>query len=440
LKESGINQMKSIEIRQSGPLKGTIRIQGSKNSSLALLAAACLAEQPVTLLGIPDIFDIRVIGEILKDIGVDIQRNITNELRIDPMGIMTGELDHKKTSAYRASYYFIGALLAKQKKVSIGYPGGDDFVSRPIDQHIKLFKALGATVQFFDDYYVVEAGQLTGADIYFDVITSGATINAMLAAVLASGTTVLRNAALDPEVVDTANLLNMMGASIRGAGTNTIRIEGVSELRGCTYSVIPDRLIAGAFLMAAGATKGCITVEGIIPEHLHSCLLKLKEIGMQFETREQSITAYGDVPLRATRVRTAMYPGFATDLQQPLTSVLLHAAGKSIITDKVYPKRFNHVYQLTRMGASIEVRAGSAFIQGQKPLHGTIVHASDVRAGVCLILAGLTAEGTTTITGVDHIERGYDNVIETFRSLGARMDLFDGLPADHQLLPPVKRI
>lgn len=418
--------MKWIEVTHSAPLRGTIRIQGSKNSSLALLAASCLADEPVTLCGIPDIFDIRVIEQLMSNIGAVVKRMPGGELIIDPRTIVTGQLDKENTSAYRASYYFVGALLAKFRKVCIGYPGGDDFVSRPIDQHIKLFKAMGAKIVFFEDYYVVEADKLKGADIFFDVITSGASINAMLAAVLAKGTTILRNAALDPEVVDTANLLNQMGAQIRGAGTSTIRIDGVDQLGGCTYSVIPDRLIAGSFLMAAGATKGCITVEGVIPEHLNSFLLKLKEIGLGIETKEHSVTAYGDVRLKATRVRTAMYPGFATDLQQPLTAVLLHASGRSIISDKVYPQRFNHIQQLLRMGAQIDLRGGTAFIQGNQPLHGSMVHASDIRAGVCLAFAGMTAEGKTMITGVEHIERGYEHFIQAFCSLGSNMKLCYG--------------
>jgi UDP-N-acetylglucosamine 1-carboxyvinyltransferase len=255
----------------------------------------------------------------------------------------------------------------------------------------------------------------------------GGTINAMLAAAKAEGVTELRNAAKDPEVVDTANFLNQMGARIFGAGTDTIRIEGVKELSGCTYHVIPDRLIAGAFLMSAGVSRGIVTVEDVIPEHLGSAISKLREIGLEVETKDNSITAYGDVRLKATRVRTGMYPAFATDLQQPLTSLLLMAPGRSIITEKVYTARFNHVPQLKRMGAKIDIRRGSAFIQGGSMLTGAFVHASDVRAGTCLIMAGLIAEGTTKITGVEHIERGYENVIGLFRQLGADLTYRDDL-------------
>jgi UDP-N-acetylglucosamine 1-carboxyvinyltransferase len=417
--------MKWIEVKRSEPLAGTVRIPGSKNSSLALLAAACLADEPVRLKGIPNILDFRVIQDMTAEIGARMTREDNGDLVVDPRSIHTGELCTNKTSAYRASYYFVGALLAKHGKVTIGYPGGDDFVSRPIDQHFKALKALGASVTMHEKHYTVEAGKLTGATIAFDMITSGATIHAMLAAVLADGETVLRQAARDPEVVDTAQLLVAMGAKISGAGTDTIRIKGVSQLSGCTYTVIPDRLIAGAFLMSAGMNGGIVKVEDVIPQHLDSCLSKLREIGMQIETTDSSITAYGPDRIRATRVRTGMYPAFATDLQQPLTALLLLAQGRSIVSDKVFPMRFSHVPQLRRLGAEIDVRSGSAFIQGGRPLKGGLVHATDVRAGTCLIMAGLAAEGTTVITGIEHIERGYDNVIGLFRSLGANVTLME---------------
>lgn len=417
--------MRRIEVLNCGPLHGKVTVPGSKNSSLALVAAACMADEPVVLHGIPNILDVRVIEDICREIGVSIVRGTDGEVIIDPRKLHMAGLSIEKTGAFRASYYFVGALLAKTGRVTIGYPGGDNFVSRPIDQHHKVFTTLGAKVELHDEHYVVEAAKLKGGTIFFDMITSGATINAILAAALAEGTTVLRNAASDPEVVDTANLLNQMGAKIRGAGTETIRIEGVKKLGGCVYTVIPDRLIAGAFLMAAGMTGGTVTVDEVIPEHLGSCVAKLKEIGLQIEVGDKSITACGDVKLRPTRVRTGMYPSFATDLQQPLSSLLLLASGRSIITDKIYPERFNHVPQLKRMGAHIEIKKGSAFIQGGQPLKGDYVHASDVRAGTSLILAGLAAEGKTIITGVEHIERGYEDVIGLFNSLGAKLSFHE---------------
>ncbi|MDF2837025.1 MAG: UDP-N-acetylglucosamine 1-carboxyvinyltransferase, partial [Paenibacillus sp.] len=337
--------MKYIQTDCSGPLKGTVHIPGAKNSSLAILAAACLADDIVTLEGIPPIDDVRVIASISREIGADFKRE-NGQIIIDPRWIHSAEIAPSKASSYRASYYYAGALLSKFGKVAIGYPGGDDFVSRPIDQHIKAFQALGAQVRFYKDYYEVEAAELKGANIYFDTVTSGATINAMLAAARAKGRTHLHNAARDPEVVDTAAFLNRLGAKIYGAGTDRIRIDGVPYLNGGSHAVIPDRLIAGAFLMAAGLRGGQVTVMNVIPEHLGSCLAKLEEVGLYIERGDQHITAYGTGTLRATRVRTGMYPGFATDLQQPMTALLLQAGGKSIMTDRVYPGRFAHVPQL----------------------------------------------------------------------------------------------
>ncbi|WP_274650343.1 UDP-N-acetylglucosamine 1-carboxyvinyltransferase [Paenibacillus humicola] len=415
--------MNMIRVERSEPLYGSVRIPGSKNSSLALLAAACLADEPVVLHGIPDIADLRVIYELGADLGLRVDAGAKGTVAIDPRPIGHAILDPAKSSSFRSAYYFIGSLLAKFGKVSLGYPGGDDFLHRPMDQHIKALKMMGASFTFFDRHYTVEANELKGTTIYFDVITSGATINVMLAAVRAKGTTVLLNAARDPEVTDTANFLNQMGAKITGAGTDQIRIEGVTALKGCAYTVIPDRLIAGAFLMSAGVSGGSVTVQDIVPEHLTSCLAKLREIGLELEADEHSITAYSSGHLRATRVRTAMYPGFATDLQQPLTALLTQAPGKSIVSDRIYPSRFKHVSQLIRMGADIKVRSGVAFIKGGGRLHGAYVHASDVRAGICLILAGLCAEGTTTISGVQHIDRGYEDVVGSFRMLGAKIRL-----------------
>lgn len=290
---------------------------------------------------------------------------------------------------------------------------------------MKVFQALGAEVRLYPEYFTVEAAELRGADIYFDTITSGATINAILAAVRAKGNTRLYNAAVDPEVVDTAMFLNRLGAKIYGAGTNQIRIEGVPYLNGGTHQVIPDRLIAGAFLMAAGLHGGQITVADVIPEHLRACLTKLEEIGMDVEYGDNHITASSYCSLRATRIRAGMYPAFPTDLQQPMTALLLQARGTSIVADRVYPKRFAHVAQLRRLGADIELRKDSAFIRGGLPMKGGWVHATDVRAGICLLYAGLIAEGTTNITGFQHIERGYEDVVGSLRAIGAKVEVRD---------------
>ncbi|AFH61873.1 UDP-N-acetylglucosamine 1-carboxyvinyltransferase [Paenibacillus caseinilyticus] len=418
--------MNYFEVEAAGRLHGEVRIPGSKNSSLALLAAACLADGIVTLEGIPEIDDVKVIGRIARDIGLSMQWTAQGELVLDPRYIHSAVIDPGKASSFRASYYFAGALLAKFGRVTVGFPGGDDFTSRPIDQHLKAFQALGAKVYAGEESYTVEAASLRGADIYFDTITSGATINAMLAAARARGTTNLYHAAVDPEVVDTAAFLNALGAKVYGAGTDRIRIVGVPYLDGGRHAVIPDRLIAGAFLMAAGMTGGVVTVRDVIPEHLGSCIAKLGEAGLELECRESSITAYGTEGVRAVRVRAAMYPGFATDLQQPMTALLTQAKGKSLVTDHVFPNRFNHVPQLRRLGAEIEVRGETAFIRGGRPLTGGWVHATDVRAGTCLILAGLAAEGVTRITGTEHIQRGYADVLGSFRALGAKITLQTG--------------
>lgn len=417
--------MRYIQVEQSGPLNGIVTVPGSKNSSLALLAAACLADEPLRLEGIPDIEDVKVIEGIAQDIGMKLQRLEDGSIELDPRYIHSAVIDPGKASAFRASYYFAGALLTKFGRVTIGFPGGDNFTSRPIDQHMKAFQALGAKVALFEDYYTVEAAELRGADIFFDTVTMGATINSMLAAVRARGRTTLYNAAVDPEVVDTASLLSQLGAKIYGAGTPCIRIEGVPYLNGGSHGVIPDRLIAGAFLMAAGIAGGHVTVKDVIPEHLGSCIAKLKDAGLGIEIGESSITAHCLGKVKATKVRAAMYPGFASDLQQPMTALLLQANGKSVVTETVFPKRFNHVPQLRRLGAVIEVRKESAVIRGGRPLIGDWVHATDVRAGTCLILAGLAAEGVTRITGVEHIERGYADVIGSFQSIGATISLME---------------
>ena len=417
--------MRWLEVNCSKPLKGKIKIPGSKNSSLALLPACCLADEPVCLSNIPDISDIKIVFKIMSEIGVKVEKH-GNTYMIDPRAIDTADIRPGLSSSFRAAYYFIGALLAKHHKVSIGYPGGDNFVSRPIDQHIKGFKALGAKIECFDRYYTVEAEKLTGAEIFFDVVTCGATVNIMLAAALADGRTTLYNAAKDPEVVDTAILLNKMGARIYGAGTDTIRIHGVSQLDGCSHSAAPDRLIAGSWLIAGGITGGTLTVADVIPEHLEACMAKLTETGLHFETKENSITVYGEGKIRPVRIRTGKFPMFESDFQQPVTVLLLKAAGRSIISDRIYPKRFNHCDQLNRMGADITVKNGVARINGRRQLTGTWVHAGDIRAGTALVLAGLMAEGTTRITGVEHIERGYEDIVRDFKLLGADISLLSG--------------
>lgn len=416
--------MRYLEVKHSAPLSGTVRVPGSKNSSLALIPACCLADEPIILKNVPYILDIKRVFEISKDIGLGIARKDDN-LILDPTRLRNAIIEPQKASSFRASYYFVGALLHKFKRVSIGYPGGDNFGYRPIDQHICGLKALGAKFSFFNNHYVVEAEELIGTEIIFEKLTFGGTINVMLAAVKAKGTTVLYNAARDPEVEDIANLLIKMGANIKGAGTDTIYIEGVNSLKSCIHTVIPDRLIAGAFLMAAGSTDGRITIEDVIPSHLTSCVQKLRECGLSLEIGESSITACVNNKLKGISVEAGMYPEFATDFQQPLTAMLIQAHGESVIVDKVYPGRFNHCRELNKLGANIEIHENKAIVQGKSFLVGDWVKATDVRAGICLILAGLSAEGTTYITGVEHIERGCENIVKEFTSLGADIILYD---------------
>ena len=430
--------MRWIEISSNNPLRGSVVIPGAKNSSLGLIPACCLSNDTIILKNIPNISDVGLVCSICEDIGLKVHKK-EDLLIIDPTEIHSAVIEPKKAASYRASYYFIGALLAKFKKVTIGYPGGDNFGSRPIDQHIKGLEALGAKFEFFNDYYTVEAENLIGAVIYLDVISSGATINVLLAAVLADGKTTLHNAARDPEVVDIAVFINKMGGNIKGAGTDIITIEGVKHLTGCIHAVIPDRLIAGSLLMSAGITGGEVTVRDIIPEHLLSCTAKLEEAGLYIETGDSYIRAVPHGRVNGVNVKAAMYPGFATDLQQPLTAMLTGAASHSVIIDTVYPGRFKHCVQLNRMGADIINRDGSIVIPGNRILKGAWVHASDVRAGICLILAGLVAEGTTCITGIEHIERGYVDIVDTFALLGGNIKMCeDGSLREEELYYSIK--
>lgn len=418
--------MRRFELGKS-VLNGTMGVPGAKNSVLALLAAAIMADDEVIISNVPDILDIKVIKEMYEQINVT-HRVINGNLHINSSEISTGIIDPKKSSQYRAGYYFIGALLQRFKRVRMGYPGGDNFGSRPIEQHIKGFKALGADVEFFDDYYEIfidENQDLVGEKIYFDVITSGATMNIMMAAVKAKGRTTLKNAARDPEVVDLSMMLCKMGARIKGAGTDTIVIDGVDSLKGCCHRVIPDRLIAGSLLIAAASTGGCVRVPDIIPEHLASVISKLEEAGLQFEIGEDYIENKRVDDISGIKVTTGMYPLYASDLQQPMTALLIGANADSQITETIYPNRFKHCHELNKLGAGIIVKEGRAVIPGRHKLKGARVEATDIRAGIALIIAGFSAEGKTIITGVEHIERGYPDVIKVFKELGGNIQYKD---------------
>ncbi len=409
--------MRYLEV-QRAKLHGVTSVQGAKNSALALLPACLLTDQTVHITNVPTISDIDVIASIFDDLGVMYERE-AHCWSIRAENISQQLISREKATKYRASYYFIGAAIARLRKLFIGLPGGDDFGNRPIDQHLKGLRALGVRITERNNGLWLECDRLVGTDIYFDVITSGATMNVIMAAVLARGETHLYNAARDPEVVDLCNLLNKMGAKIIGAGTDKIRIRGVDSLHGCTHSVIPDRLIAGTYVIAGIATDGDLRVEGIIPEHLSALTHKLLEMNAQFEVHDDAISIMGQQQLRATRVRTGMYPNFATDLQQPLTALMLRAAGKSIVTETVYPNRFSHVPQLMKMGAQFERKGVTTFLMGGSPLYGADVRATDVRAGFALLITALMADGTTRIYDIEHMERGFDDLLGKFNSLGA---------------------
>lgn len=400
------------------PLRGSVSISGAKNSAIALIPAAILAESEVVLDNLPHLSDVAVYAEILEELGATVSWD-GGQMRIDPSVIKSIPMPNGPVKKLRASYYMMGALLGRFKEATIGLPGGCNFEPRPIDQHIKGFEALGATVTNEHGSIHLYAKELRGAKIYLDVSSVGATINIMLAATRAKGSTIIENAAKEPEIIDVATLLNSMGAVIKGAGTETIRIEGVTELKGCRHSIIPDRIQAGTYMIAAAATRGDVLIDGVIPKHLEALTAKLLEMGVQVEELDESIRVIGRPEYTHVDVKALVYPGFPTDIQSPMTSLLTQADGVSVLSDFVYSNRFKHVPELVRMGAKIRVEGRSAIIEGS-PLNAAKVKAADLRAGAALVIAGLTVtEGITEVSGVELIDRGYDNLVTNLRSLGA---------------------
>ncbi|ANS76309.1 UDP-N-acetylglucosamine 1-carboxyvinyltransferase [Paenibacillus yonginensis] len=410
--------MEKLMIAGGRPLRGTVQISGAKNSAIALLPAAILAESEVTLDNLPQLSDVAVYTHILEELGAKVNWS-NNQIRIDPSEIKSIPMPNGPVKKLRASYYMMGALLGRFGEAVIGLPGGCNFEPRPIDQHIKGFEALGATVTNEHGAIHLHAKRLRGARIYLDVSSVGATINIMLAAARAEGATVIENAAKEPEIIDVATLLNAMGASIKGAGTETIRIEGVKEMHGCRHSIIPDRIQAGTYMIAAAATRGDVLIDNVIPKHLEALTAKLIEMGVQVEELDESIRVIGADSYGHVDVKALVYPGFPTDLQSPMTSLLTQCTGVSVLSDFVYSNRFKHVPELVRMGAKIRVEGRSAVIEGG-PLNAAKVSASDLRAGAALVIAGLTvSEGVTEVTGVEYIDRGYDHLVTNLRALGA---------------------
>lgn len=418
--------MKKIKIRGNRPLAGEITISGAKNSAVALIPAAILADSPVILEGVPDIQDVHSLIEILEIMGV--KTSFTNhQLTIDPTEIISIPMPTGKINSLRASYYFMGALLGKFGEAVVGLPGGCYLGPRPINLHVKGFEALGAEVtNEHGAMYLRSAKEgIQGTNIFLDMVSIGATVNIMLAAVKAKGKTTIENAAREPEIIDVANLLNKMGADIKGAGTDVIRINGVEKLHGTTHSIIPDRIEAGTYIAMAAAVGKGITVKNVLHEHLESFLAKLTEMGVNMDIGEDSIFVHEAKDLRPVNVKTYPYPGFATDLQQPITPLLLKAGGHSEVIDTIYEKRVNHIPELARMGAKASIEGNMMLLNGPATLQGAEVAASDLRAGACLVIAGLMAEGETTVSKVEYILRGYDHIVEKLTALGADIEMVE---------------
>ncbi|MCY7633877.1 UDP-N-acetylglucosamine 1-carboxyvinyltransferase [Bacillus safensis] len=411
--------MEKLNIAGGDPLRGIVHISGAKNSAVALIPATILADSPVTIEGLPHISDIDTLRDLLEEIGGKVTFE-KGEMVVNPVSMISMPLPNGKVKKLRASYYLMGAMLGRFKQAVIGLPGGCHLGPRPIDQHIKGFEALGAEVTNEQGAIYLRAEKLVGARIYLDVVSVGATINIMLAAVLAEGKTVIENAAKEPEIIDVTTLLASMGAKIKGAGTDVIRIEGVESLHGCKHSIIPDRIEAGTFLIAGAAMGDEVVLDNVIPTHLESITAKLREMGFTIETSNDQMLIVGrNEGLKPVDIKTLVYPGFPTDLQQPMTALLTKAKGTSVVTDTIYSARFKHIDELRRMGANMKVEGRSAIITGQTQLQGAKVKASDLRAGACLVVAGLMADGVTEITGLEHIDRGYSLLEKKLEGLGA---------------------
>ena len=414
--------MEKLVIKGGTRLQGQVTINGAKNAAVALLPATLLIDGVCTITNLPYISDVKISCKILEELGAKVTWNGNNEVTIDARNVCKSETPIDMTSKFRASYYLIGALLGRCKSAVVGLPGGCKLGARPIDQHIKGFEALGATVKISQGKIHTSAEKLVGTTIYLDKVSVGATINVMLASVLAEGTTIIENVAREPHVVDVANFLNTMGADIRGAGTNTIKIYGVSKLKGGnTYSVVPDQIEAGTFMLAAVATQGDITVNNCIPEHLDCLTAKLIEMGVEVHVYDESIRVIANKRPHRANIITMPYPGFPTDLQPQIGVCLALAAGTSIINEGIWESRFQYTAELNKMGANITDQGKTAIFEGVQELYGAPVEATDLRAGAALIIAGIVAHGETSITNVYHIDRGYENIEEKFRNLGANI-------------------
>ena len=414
--------MEQYVIKGGNPLVGEVEIGGAKNAALAILAAAIMTDETVLVENIPDVRDTNVLLQAIEGIGAKVDRKDRHTVEINGSAIDALNVDNEYIKKIRASYYLLGALLGKYKKAEVPLPGGCNIGSRPIDQHLKGFRALGADVKIEHGFVIAEAQNLHGSHIYLDVVSVGATINIMMAASLAAGNTILENAAKEPHVVDVANFLNSMGANIKGAGTDVIRIKGVAKLHQTEYSIIPDQIEAGTFMFAAAATQGDVMVKNVIPKHLEATTAKLIEIGCEVEEFDDAVRVVSSKGLHHTHVKTLPYPGFPTDMQPQIAVALALSEGTSIVTESIFENRFKYVDELSRMGANIKVEGNTAIINGVSKYTGAHVSAPDLRAGAALVIAGLAAEGITIVDDIEYIERGYESFEEKLSSLGAMME------------------
>ena len=411
--------MDKLVIKGGNPLHGKVDINGAKNAAVAIIPSAIMASEGICVIdNISDIEDVNCLERIIKSLGCTVSCS-KDSITIDSTKLNNYNANTEDVRKMRASYYLIGALLGRFKKARVELPGGCPIGARPIDQHIKGFEALGARVTIENGVIYVEADKLIGTNIFFDVVSVGATINVMLAATLAEGTTVLENVAKEPHIVDVANFLNSMGADIKGAGTDIIRISGVNKLTGCSYSVIPDQIEAGTYMIATAACGGEVIINNVIPKHLESISAKLIEMGAEVEENGDSVLVRSNGKLKGVNIKTLPYPGFPTDVQQPMSSLLCISQGDSIVNESIWENRFKHVDELGKMGAKIKVKGRTAYIKGVEKLKGSVVRATDLRAGAALVIAGLVAEGTTEILDIEHIDRGYPHIENKFKKLGA---------------------
>lgn len=417
--------MEQYIIKGGMPLCGDVSIGGAKNAALGILAAAIMADETVTIENVPNVRDTRALLQTFEGIGAKVKYVYNNSVQINGQSINDVIVDNDSIKKIRASYYLLGALLGKYRRAEVALPGGCNIGSRPIDQHIKGFRALGANVEIKGGMVIAEAKELKGSHIYLDVVSVGATINIMLAACMAEGNTIIENSAKEPHIVDVANFLNSMGANIKGAGTDVIRIKGVKHLSGTTYSIIPDQIEAGTFMFAAAATKGDVTIRNVIPKHLESISAKLIEIGCEVTEYDDAVRVVGHLNLRSTNVKTLPYPGFPTDMQPQMAVVLALANGSSMVTESIFENRFKYVDELTRMGARIKVEGNTAYIEGVPGLTGAQVASPDLRAGAALVIAALAADGISIIDDIQYIQRGYEDFEIKLRSLGALIEKVD---------------